>query len=249
MKITRRKIVSAFVYGATATMASPAISSTRRRRVSQIELDDALIAHALWCRDMSHGKRAVFSECDLSGLLLSCDDLDDGGRVDLCGADFTQADMRGIVGEGQILFKGACFQGANLSESNLGRPIFANSNLRNIDCSRAKWGRFEEEELAPGYRKKCPTATFANCWLGYSTFDDARICATFDNTSLHNGSLKHTDLSHSVFYAQDDLHLISFAGCDLQNASFQDADLVGASFDDRTNLSGAIFSGARLAVC
>ena len=69
------------------------------------------------------------------------------------------------------------------------------------------------------------------------------VCATFENTSLHNGSLKHTDFSHSVFYAQDDLHLISFAGCDLQNASFQDADIVGASFD-RTNLSGAIFSGA-----
>src|SRR5258708_18479501 len=98
MSGTRRS----FFYNMTAGVASSiglgftsGHSKASIRKVSQDELTSAIADHAAWLEDGEQGRRAVFSNCDLSGL-------DFGSHVDslnnLRGADFSGSDMTGVTG-------------------------------------------------------------------------------------------------------------------------------------------------------
>lgn len=139
MKLARRAFLGLLAVAAKprASLSSPAVSQNHLKRVTQSELDDAIELHSRWLNGDAHGRRAVFSNRDLSGL--------DFGRsrselVVLRGADFTEADLTGIQGN-EVNFHCASLQGARLSYSNLIAPIFSGATLRRAECKSVVWGR------------------------------------------------------------------------------------------------------------
>jgi hypothetical protein len=91
---SRRTIMGTALLSVVAgAIQSPAIATAQKRRVKQGELNGSIQSHALWLVDMSKGKRAVFNECDLSGLSFCSA----GSQVDLTGADFTEGTSKGSL--------------------------------------------------------------------------------------------------------------------------------------------------------
>jgi hypothetical protein len=120
----------------TGGICSPAVLKRHKRRISQRELEDAAVQHAAWLNDASRGARAVFSDCDLSGLDLLSHEPE---IIDLRGSDFTAADLSGASAN-QISFHRASLQSARLSWSQLKLPIFCGATLRRALCNDVVWG-------------------------------------------------------------------------------------------------------------
>ena len=240
-KQTRRGIMgTALLSVLTGAIQCPAVATAQKRRVTQSELDKAIRCHELWLMDISKGQRAVFNECDLSGLSFH----PAGSRIDLTGADFTQAILEGITGN-EILFKCASLQGADLRYSRIDSPIFANSNLARSLCGNVSWGKSTRIELSRDFMIDGPSATFMNCYLGDSSFEDAEICGFFSSCTFHNGNLRRISFKGSRFSGNRTYAETSFAGCDLTDATFRETIIDGVNFN-KANLSGVDFENATL---
>jgi uncharacterized protein YjbI with pentapeptide repeats len=212
----------------TGGICSPAVPKRHKRRISQRELEDAAVQHAAWLNDASRGARAVFSDCDLSGLDFLSHEPE---IIDLRGSDFTAADLSGASAN-QISFHRASLQSARLSWSQLKLPIFCGATLRRALCNDVVWGWPSPFALTPppsidGWP---PRATFINTDLSFSNFDNAQVMGYFSGTRFSSSSLDNTDLSHSDFAGMKYVCENSFSGSTLTRTRFQHASIEGTNF-------------------
>jgi uncharacterized protein YjbI with pentapeptide repeats len=221
----------------------PVVPKGHKRRISQRDLEDAAVQHAVWLSDDSRGARAVFSDCDLSGLdFLS----HEPGIIDLRGSDFTAADLSGTTAN-QISFHRASLQSARLSWSRLKLPIFCNASLRRAVCNNVAWG-WPSPSISippPSIDGWSPRASFINTDLSFSDFNDARVMGYFSGTRFSSASLRNTDLSHSDFAGVKYVCENSFAGSDLVQTKFLHALIEDTNFRF-SNLNDPDFSFARI---
>lgn len=237
--INRRKLFAA-AFGTVATLPSPAVSHGRRR-VTQGELDDAIVLHRLWLEDRTCGRRANFASCDLSGLDLGFCISD---QVVLRNADFTDADLNGIGGN-DVNFYHASLQYANLAGSHLKAPVFSNAVLNGADCRDVVWGwpsagtALVAEQVQPSRQ-----AVFMNALLSEAVFDHGRIRGYFYDCSLTGASLVATDLLQPLFVGPGGAN--RFAAARLIETSFRNTQIAEAAFK-RAIIARADFLGAVLA--
>lgn len=209
-------------------ICSPTVSTGHRRRVGQSELEAAIALHASWLEDDSLGARAVFSDCDLSGLdFLSCSPQ----IIDLRGSDFTAADLSGTTAN-QISFHRASLQSARLSSSQLKLPIFCGATLRRTLCNDVVWGWPSPLTMVPpslidGWS---PRATFMETDLSFSNFGNARVMGFFSGTRFSSSSLENADLSYSDFAGIKYVCENSFAKSALNRTIFKHASIEGTNF-------------------
>jgi uncharacterized protein YjbI with pentapeptide repeats len=209
-------------------ICSPAVPRMHKRRISQSELEGAVILHAAWLADDSRGVRAAFSGCDLSGLDFVSSQK---GIVDLRGSDFTEADLSAITGN-EVSFHRASLQSARLSWSRLKLPILCGATLRKAWCNDVVWGWQSPSASIPppSMNGWSPRATFINADLSFSNFDGARVIGYFLGTRFSSASLRNTDLSHSNFDGIKHACENSFAGSDLIRTNFRYASIDATNF-------------------
>jgi uncharacterized protein YjbI with pentapeptide repeats len=97
MSVTRRSFFNSATAAAAASVdavAMPNILKARHCRISQSELTAAIEQHAVWLEDGGRGKRAVFSDCDLTGLTFHNSSY---AFVNLRGSAFTGADLTVVI--------------------------------------------------------------------------------------------------------------------------------------------------------
>lgn len=209
-------------------VCSPVVPRMHKRRITQSELEAAFALHAIWLEDESRGTRAVFSNCDLSGL----DFLSSRTEViNLRGSDFTEADMSAITGN-QVSFHLASLQSARLSWSQLKLPILCGATMRRALCNHVLWGWPSQSAPIPppsidGWR---PRATFINTDLSLSNFQEARVLGYFSGTRFSGATLHKTDLSYSEFDGIQYCCENSFAGSDVFGAKFRYATIEATNF-------------------
>lgn len=106
------------------------------KRLTQEELNKKILDHRIWMQDAG-GKRAEFSDCDLSGLDMSGADLRraDLQEADLQGAYLREADLREANLQSADL-KRTDLQGAGLQWVNLHGADLQEADLRYTDL----WG-------------------------------------------------------------------------------------------------------------
>jgi uncharacterized protein YjbI with pentapeptide repeats len=254
VNIDRRSVLIGATALATAT-SKPAQSATNGDRVSQDELDEAILLHSMWRADMDSGCRCMFAARDLSGLKF----VGGSSPVDLSGADFTRADLSATVA-GHILVHHSSFNGAKLDASRWKHPVFAYADMRRVSAKGAKWG-------APGDRDSTDriTADFRHTTLKNADLTGAQICGFFYGSNMGNSSLVEADLSFGDFIGPNCYFDMNFAGarlrgaklrhCRISQASFLnadccDADFLGSQFSgvnmDGCRLTGANFKGVEI---
>lgn len=247
--LSRRDILSRSVgLAGTTTFAMAAVphkNASGLRRVSQDELVSAIQQHALWYDDPSKGKRASFSDCDLSGLhfpdhgeegFFNVESLD---FLNLAGADFTNADLSYATG-GNVSFKRCSLQNARLSFSTFLSPGFIGATLRQAKCDHVRWGSAEIHE-------PLDVAALMHVDAGRSDFSNARIHGYFYCSAFVGALMKGVDFSRSVFSGPESrIDYTSFYLADLTQAKFNQTDLRSVRFA-RANLEGADFSSSTMA--
>lgn len=209
-------------------VCSPVVSRMHKRRIRQSELEAAVALHAIWLEDENRGTRAVFSNCDLSGLDFLSSQTD---VINLRGSDFTEADLSAITGN-QVSFHLASLQSARLSWSQLKLPILCGATMRRALCNHVLWGWPSQSAAVPppsidGWP---PRATFINTDLSLSNFEDARVLGYFSGTQFSRATLHKTDLSYSDFDGIKYRCENSFAGSDLLGAKFRYASIDATNF-------------------
>ena len=219
---------------------SPTVASARLRRVSQGELDAAIENHAIWLDDSSRGARAVFSNCDLTGLDLHCAK---GALINLRGSDFTGADLTGVTGN-LVSFRHASLHYARLSRSQFAEPAFIDASLRGAICDNVVWGWNLRQSAGPSDAEPEPGAVMFNCNACKADFRQARIRGYFLGTNFVASSLVDADFSYSRFMGTH-LHETSFFRADLARARFDHAEIAYARFSQAT-LAGTDFRHARI---
>src|ERR1035437_8791860 len=241
MNIDRRNIL--FAAAALATRSQSAQAYKQRERVSQQELDEAILLHGTWLADRNRGKRCMFGGRDLSGLQ---DGVLSGGPVDLNGADFTQADLSGTEAD-DILVHHCSFNGATFDGCRWRHPVFSFSDMRRASDRRVKWG-------TPGRRGSAERslADFSHAVLHYADLLEARICGYFYGTKLRDASLVRADLSLSDFLGPKHYET-SFSGAQLRGAKLHHCRISSASFFNadcsRVDFSRTVFSDVRMKGC
>lgn len=228
MSVSRRNVVT-FLSGAVAastnSLATPNVARAHARRVSQGELDGAIARHALWFEDSARGGRAVFSNCDLSGLDLgSAHDT----LVNLRGSDFTGSDLTGITGD-NLSFLRASLHGARLAWSYLKRPSFSYASLRDAKCDNAVWGWDARSASSPAHATDDEGAVFLHADAGRANFTRATIRGYFVETTFVSATLVAADLSYSRFCGPE-FSATSFFRADLTEARFRSAELRNIHF-------------------
>ena len=217
------------------------MAKAHKRRIRQSELEDAIALHSFWLEGDGRGDRAVFSNCDLSGL-----DFLSGHKaiINLRGSDFTEADLTAITGD-QVSFHLASLQGTRLSGSALKLPIFCGATLRRALCNNVVWGRPSTSSYQPLSKIDgwSPRATFINTDLNATNFDESSVLGYFSGTRFSDASLRDTDLSHSDFAGRMTFCENSFAGSKLTRTKFLYASLDATSFRF-AHLNGPDFSFA-----
>ncbi|WP_375167803.1 pentapeptide repeat-containing protein [Bradyrhizobium sp. CCGB01] len=230
MNLARRAFFGVLAAAANprASLSSPAVSRHYQPRVTQSELEDAIPLHSLWLDGDERGRRAVFSNRDLSGL--------DFGRtrselVVLRDADFTEADLTGIQGN-EVNFHCASLQGARLSYSNLIAPIFSGATLRRAECKSAVWGRPANPVLESSNFSDLPaiSATFIQTDLSLACFDNSMIRGYFSGASFSQASLRHADFDRTIFGGVEIFCQNSFSEACLLGTSFKGAQITAARF-------------------
>jgi uncharacterized protein YjbI with pentapeptide repeats len=224
-------------------ICSPAVSKMHKRRISQRELEDAVELHAIWLEDDCRGARAVFSDCDLSGLDFFSSQV---AMINLRGSDFTAADLSGIAAN-EISFHRASLQSARLSWSRLKLPIFSDATLRRSVCNNVVWGwpSSSASTPPPSIDGWSPRATFINTDLSFSDFSEARVMGYFSGTRFSSALLHNTDFSHSDLAGVQYVCENSFAGSNLARTKFHHASIEGTNFRF-SKLTDPDFSFARI---
>jgi uncharacterized protein YjbI with pentapeptide repeats len=159
-----------------AATAAPFLVASARAKVSQEELNDAIVSHGNWLRDLRTGKRADFSERDLSGLRFSNEQTK---LVNLRGADFTAADMTGVTG-GDVSFLRASLHDAHLSSSRFERVCFIHASLRRARCSDVVWGWDAASMREPGRVDPYHSSGFQHTDASHADFSRATIRGFFN---------------------------------------------------------------------
>jgi uncharacterized protein YjbI with pentapeptide repeats len=235
--IARRTILAAPLLGLVPFKAAAA---NQRRRITQGELDDAIDQHSRWLDGGRLGRRANFSSCDLSGLDFG---LNNPSQVVLRGADFTEADLRGIQGN-DVNFHYASFHYANLSFSHLRAPVFTCANLSNANCRNVVWGwPTIGFKLSAGTVRPSEQAVFISARLSGAIFYQARVRGYFNDCSLTGASLVVADFSQSEFDGIEGSN--RFANARLLRTKFHFAKISSAKFDNAV-IERADFRGSEL---
>ena len=221
MALTRRRAIERLGGGASALLlAAPGISTARRRRISQPELADAIERHARWLDDRSSGRRAVFSECDLTGLAFAGAA---GLTVNLRGSDFTDADMTGVTGD-DVSFLWSSLQNARLSWSRLACVTFSHADLRGAECDNVTWGWDRMSEAHPCRAAPETASGLQSTHAGTANFVGAKIRGFFHDTSFVGSDLTNADLSYSEFCGTG-FSENTFFRANLTNAKFRCAKM------------------------
>lgn len=224
-----------------ARLTTPALHRGRRR-LTQEELDHALLEHTRWLEDRTRGRRADLAGCDLSGLDLGADE---PGQVVLRNADFTEADLSHVRGN-DVNFHHASFHRANLSYSHLKRPVFRCTMLYEANCSNATWGwPARDHEVRPEPISADEQAVFMSTFLSGSVFDHARVRGFFHDCSFTSSSLAMADFSLSQF-AGDDATSNYFGRAKLIGTKFWYCRIDSARFD-RATIENTDFLGSEIA--
>jgi uncharacterized protein YjbI with pentapeptide repeats len=241
--LCRRTMLKA---AATATITTVCIAPysktySNQRRVSQSELSDAIEHHTYWLEGRPGGKRAVFSNCDLSNLDFHSSQTE---SVNLSGSDFTEANLIGIVGT-EVNFSRASLQQCNMSRSELHSPVFSGATLRRAICADVEWGWPSRACTAPYDAGVQNMASFMNTDLSYVTLTDSRIRGYFWGSTFHDSTLEGTDFSWSYFSGKRDLVETSFSGANLKRTMFRNVRIEAARFK-RARFEGTDFSYAEI---
>jgi uncharacterized protein YjbI with pentapeptide repeats len=245
MKFSRRRFLSA-----TATLSLKWRSrATRKARVSQSELNEAIFLHGRWLADINSGQRCSFAGRDLSGLRFG---VLGGPPVNLSGADFVQANLSGTEAD-DILFHHCNFNGATFGECSWEKPVFAFADMRRVSARQVRWG-------VPDLRRSPDRllVDFSHVALCDADLSGARVCGFFYGANLNGACARYADLSFSEFigpkfgfemsFFRTDLTGAQLNHCKMANVSFFnanccEADFAGSSFTDvqikRCSLKGA----------
>lgn len=241
---TRRSVLTASV-GLAVAASSPALSTPHvpafhRRRVTSGELRSAAAQHVRWCEDPSIGRRADFSDCDLSGLEFPNahdDDMPNDEGLDflnLSAADFTNADLS-YCKAGNISFRRCHLHDARLSFSEFRAPGFVGTTLRRAKCDHVQWGQSTADEsedraalmYVDGVRADFSSATIRG-YIYSTTFVSARMVRANLAFSTFAGTFCQCETNS--FYSAD-LSFATFRGSKLQMASFRKATIDQVDFD------------------
>ncbi|MEH2566746.1 pentapeptide repeat-containing protein [Bradyrhizobium sp. AZCC 2289] len=220
MSVTRRSFFNSTTAAAAAAsvdaLAMPNILKARHRRISQSELTAAIEQHAVWLEDGNRGKRAVFSDCDLTGLTFhnSSD-----AFVNLRGSDFTGADLTGVIAR-DISFLWASLQNARLSWSRLEKLTFSHANLRCAECDNVLWGWDATSLANPGHANPCDGSSFQYTYGGKANFARAAIRGFFHEAHFAGCNFADARLSYS-----------EFCGTGFSASTFYEADLTRTKFN------------------
>lgn len=234
MSVTRRSFfnnMTTAVASFTGFGFAPGHSKASTRKVSQDELTNAIADHAAWLEDGEQGQRAVFSNCDLSGLDFGSD-VD--SLINLRGADFSGSDMTGVTGR-DVSFLRAAFHGTILSCSRFEQVIFSYASLRRARCDNVVWGwdhvsLNQPVRVEPGY-----ASDFQHTDAGMADFTQAKIRGFFWESCFTGARLTGADFSYS-----------QFCGVGFSETTFHAAELTSAKFRC-TKLSHVKFSRANCA--
>jgi uncharacterized protein YjbI with pentapeptide repeats len=252
MHMNRRHILLGA--GATATSGlQPQPALAQNKRVSQSELDKAILLHAMWLANINDGQRCIFNGRDLAGLRFG----NQGGPpVSLSGADFTQADLSETQAD-DILIDHCSFNGAKFDNCHWRQPVFAFADLRRASAKQVTWGMPDPRDpLEP------PRADFSHAALHEVDLTEAKISGFFSGTKLFGACLCHADLSYSTFFGPKFCET-TFTGaqmigaklryCQISSARFYNSNCTEVDFShsdfsdvrmEGCNLSGTCFSNA-----
>jgi uncharacterized protein YjbI with pentapeptide repeats len=239
MKLARRTLLlgGAFCSIAPASNSAPQVLQKKRRRISQGELDEAMEAHEAWLTDGNQGRRAVFTEADLSGLDFRSDQ---DALLDLRGADFTNADLTGIRAN-LVSFSYASLHSARLSWSRLKRPSFISATLRYATCDNVTWGWDDRMTPDHSWADKGDGAAFLHADAARSNFERSKIRGFFVDTRFTCANLCEADLSYSMFvggsgesnsFFETNLSRTIFRSTIIRAARFSTQICDGADFTD-----------------
>ena len=196
-------------------LAAPALCRSRPR-LTQDELDHALVEHARWLADRTCGRRADLAGSDLFGLDFG---VDNPRQVVLRNADFTEADLSHVRGN-DVNFNHASLHRTNLSHSHLKSPVFRCAILHEADCRHVVWGwPTRDYDLRSGPVAAEQQSVFMSTFLSGSMFDHARVRGYFHDCSFTSSSLVSADFSQS-----------QFGGDYSMSNSFREAKLIGTKF-------------------
>lgn len=228
LSVTRRsffnRMTVAFAPFAGLSFA-PGHSKASIRKVSQDELTSAIADHAAWLDAEGQGRRAVFNNCDLSGL-------DFGSHVDslisLRGADFSGSDMTGVTGR-DVGFLRASLHGAILSWSRFERVTFSYASLRRAKCDNIVWGWDQDglrqpAQVEPGY-----ASDFQHTDAGMAEFTRAKIRGFFWESCFTGAKLTEADFSYSYFCGEG-FSETTFHAAELTSAKFRCTKLSHVKF-------------------
>jgi uncharacterized protein YjbI with pentapeptide repeats len=207
MSVTRRTFfnrITAMAAVWTGPVSAPRVLKARRRKISQVELSAAIEQHALWLDDSGRGARAIFNDCDLTGLdFQSKHDM----FVDLRGSDFTGADLTGVAGK-DVSFLWASLQDARLSWSRLERPTFSYANLWRAECDNVIWGWEASSLTNPRRADPIWSSGFQHTYAGKTNFARATLRGFLNGTRFVGSNLADANLSYSEF-SRTGFHVLS----------------------------------------
>ncbi|HAU29224.1 MAG TPA: hypothetical protein DCW68_03830 [Rhodospirillaceae bacterium] len=226
-------------------------SSCRKEvTLTRQNLDSILAAHMAWLAGEG-GKRADFSEMDLSGADLSRTHLKRANffRTRLAGANLAGADLS------ESYLCEAILDDANLSGAALSGAMLMESSLRgtNLDDAEAIGADFSGACLDSARLDSCncSEANFSGALLDHARLDHADLNkAKLISTHMTDASLEATNLTRANLYKA------ILDGSSMPRANFTAAMLIGSSLEtsqleharlNEASLIGTSFRGARMA--
>ncbi len=197
-----------------------------QKKIDRSEFDRRMEEHAKWLRDNKEGKRADFSDVDLS-------------EMNLSGMDFSHAEMTGVN------LRNSNLAGANLSHENLWGSYMHNTDLTgavidgttfydvNLTLSKLNDCKGEKACFSFSCMWDCQlknanlqkanffASEICNCDFTESNLEEARFCcADFDdsifvNTKLCNANFDYARRTYWTNFENSDMTGLSTADIDL----------------------------------
>ncbi len=201
------------------------------KTLSQIELDDALIAHSNYLSGRMGAKRIVLHYYDFSNTNLKGCDLRD---ADFTGCKFNNADLSNTNLKSASFYcadlRNANLRNANLSRADLRGTLFMMADLTNADLTEAD---MREGAVAQKNEKGGLTQFSHN-----ST--EEKISSRFGDKNIHKQiKASGADFSHAI------MREANFSRAHMKQTILKCADLARSNFS-LTNLEGADLEGANM---
>ena len=172
-----------------------------QKRIEKAEFDKRMEEHAKWLKNKEEGKRADFSDVDLS-------------EMDLSGMDFSYADMTGVN------LMNSNLTGATLSQANLW-----GAHMHHVDLTGAVMDgtTFYHVNLTLSKLNECKGE---KACFSFSCMWDCEI----KNAVLKKANFFATEICNCDFSGSD-LEEASFCCADFDDSTFVDTRLCNANFD------------------